>query len=154
MFRIIKHVSNDDYPSSYLVTKYMYCLVSKVTADSEAVCYCTFMFILRLRCNWCCCGLVTRLYPTLLWLHGLEPTRLPCPWDFPSKNTGVGCHFLLQVAKGSYCPRDWTCISCLGSRILHHWATREAHNWHTSLYKFEGYRVMIWLSYIMEWLPQ
>ena len=24
------------------------------------------------------------------------PRRLPCPWDFPSKNTGVGCHFLLQ----------------------------------------------------------
>ena len=28
--------------------------------------------------------------------HGLEPARLVCPWDFPSKNTGVGCHFLLQ----------------------------------------------------------
>ena len=26
----------------------------------------------------------------------MEPTRLLCPWDFPSKNTGVGCHFLLQ----------------------------------------------------------
>ena len=25
-----------------------------------------------------------------------EPTRLPHPWDSPSKNTGVGCHFLLQ----------------------------------------------------------
>ena len=28
--------------------------------------------------------------------HGLWPTRLLCPWDFPGKNTGVGCHFLLQ----------------------------------------------------------
>ena len=28
--------------------------------------------------------------------HGLEPDRLLCPWNFPSKNTGVGCHFLLQ----------------------------------------------------------
>ena len=28
--------------------------------------------------------------------HGLQPTRLPCPWDSPGKNTGVGCHFLLQ----------------------------------------------------------
>ena len=28
--------------------------------------------------------------------HGLQPTRLLCPWDSPSKNTGVGCHFLLQ----------------------------------------------------------
>ena len=28
--------------------------------------------------------------------HGLQPTRVLCPWDFPSKSTGVGCHFLLQ----------------------------------------------------------
>ena len=27
------------------------------------------------------------------------PTRLPCPWDSPGKNTGVGCHFLLQCVK-------------------------------------------------------
>ena len=26
-------------------------------------------------------------------------TRLPCPWDSPGKNTGVGCHFLLQCMK-------------------------------------------------------
>ena len=28
-----------------------------------------------------------------------QPTRLPCPWDSPGKNTGVGCHFLLQCIK-------------------------------------------------------
>ena len=28
--------------------------------------------------------------------HGLKPARLLCPWDFPGKNTGVGCHFLIQ----------------------------------------------------------
>ena len=28
-----------------------------------------------------------------------QPTRLPCPWDFPGKNTGMGCHFLLQCMK-------------------------------------------------------
>ena len=28
--------------------------------------------------------------------HGLQPTKLFSPWDFPGKNTGVGCHFLLQ----------------------------------------------------------
>ena len=28
--------------------------------------------------------------------HGLQPARLLHPWDFPGKNTGVGCHFLLQ----------------------------------------------------------
>ena len=28
--------------------------------------------------------------------HGLQPAGLLCPWDSPGKNTGVGCHFLLQ----------------------------------------------------------
>ena len=31
--------------------------------------------------------------------HGLQPTRLPRPWDSPSKNTGAGCPFLLQWIK-------------------------------------------------------
>ena len=31
--------------------------------------------------------------------HRQQPTRLPCPWDSPSKNTRVGCHFLLQCMK-------------------------------------------------------
>ena len=34
-----------------------------------------------------------------VWLHRRQPTRLPCPWDSPGKNTGVGCHFLLQCMK-------------------------------------------------------
>ena len=29
--------------------------------------------------------------------HGLQPTRLLCPWDFPGKSTGVGCHCLLEL---------------------------------------------------------
>ena len=32
-------------------------------------------------------------------LHGWQPTGLPHPWDSPGKNTGVGCHFLLQCRK-------------------------------------------------------
>ena len=32
--------------------------------------------------------------------HRRQPTRLPHPWDSPGKNTGVGCHFLLQCRKG------------------------------------------------------
>ena len=31
--------------------------------------------------------------------HRRQPTRLPRPWDSPGKNTGVGCHFLLQCTK-------------------------------------------------------
>ena len=35
-----------------------------------------------------------------VWPHRRQPTRLPRPWDSPGKNTGVGCHFLLQCIKG------------------------------------------------------
>ena len=28
--------------------------------------------------------------------YGQQPSMVLCPWDFPGKNTGVGCHFLLQ----------------------------------------------------------
>ena len=31
--------------------------------------------------------------------HRRQPTRLPCPWNSPGQNTGVGCHFLLQCMK-------------------------------------------------------
>ena len=37
-------------------------------------------------------------YPTLQ-PHRRQPTRLSRPWDSPGKNTGVGCHFLLQCMK-------------------------------------------------------
>ena len=36
---------------------------------------------------------------TLFDPHRWQPTRLLCPWDSPGKNTGVGCHFLLQCMK-------------------------------------------------------
>ena len=42
--------------------------------------------------------------------HGPQPARLLCPWDFPGKDTAVGCHFLLQ---GIPWPRDRTWVSCV-----------------------------------------
>ena len=42
-----------------------------------------------------CCS-VAQSCPTL-GLHGRQHSRLPGPWDFPGRNTGVGCHFLLQA---------------------------------------------------------
>ena len=50
----------------------------------------TYMYICR-----CTCVLthsVVRLFATPWTIAA----RLLCPWDFPSKNTRVGCHFLLQ----------------------------------------------------------
>jgi len=46
-----------------------------------------------------------------LWPCGPLPTRVLCPWDSPGKNTGVGCHALLQgifLTQGSN-----PCLSCL-----------------------------------------
>ena len=48
-------------------------------------------------------ALVVVVVPLLshVWLlqpHGLQPARLLCPWGSADKNTGVGCHFLLQVS--------------------------------------------------------
>ena len=55
--------------------------------------------------------------------QGLQPARLLCPWDFPGKNTGVGCHFLLQgifPTQGSnpglpHCRQTLYCLSHQGS---------------------------------------
>ena len=69
-----------------------------------------------------CCCLLAKLCLTLLQPHGLQTSRILCPWDFQGKNTGVGCHFFLW---GSSWPRDQThvsCISSFGRWILYHWA--------------------------------
>ena len=47
----------------------------------------------------CCCCWVTSAVSNSLWPHRWQPTRLRRPWDSPGKNTGVGCHFLLQWRK-------------------------------------------------------
>ena len=48
-----------------------------------------------------------------------------CPWDSPGKNTGVGCHALLQ---GIFLTRDWTRVSCMAGRFFTSWVIREAPN--------------------------
>ena len=45
-------------------------------------------------------GMKTATKLLQLWPHRWQPTRLPRPWDSPGKNTGAGCHFLLQCMKG------------------------------------------------------
>ena len=59
--------------------------------------------------------------------HRRQPTRLPHPWDSPGKNTGVGCHFLLQYMKvksksevAQSCPTLSNPMDC-SSRLLRPW---------------------------------
>ena len=47
----------------------------------------------------CCCCQVDSVVSDSVRPHRLQPTRLPRPRDSPGKNTGVGCHFLLQCMK-------------------------------------------------------
>ena len=51
-------------------------------------------------CCFCCCSCrITSVVSDSVRPHRQQPTRLPRPWDSPDKNTGVGCHFLLQGMK-------------------------------------------------------
>ena len=44
----------------------------------------------------CCSVLSCSVMSDSLRPYGLQPARLLCPWNFPGKDTGVSCHFLLQ----------------------------------------------------------
>ena len=52
----------------------------------------------RAVCHLCCCR-GTSVVPDSVRPQRRQPTRLPRPRDSPGKNTGVGCHFLLQCMK-------------------------------------------------------
>ena len=56
-------------------------------------------FFFNKECCCCCCCCVASVVPDSVRPHRRQPTRLPRPWDSPGKNTGVGCHFLLQCMK-------------------------------------------------------
>ena len=57
-------------------------------------------------------GLVIKSCLTL-WPHGLWPTRLFCPWDFPGKKTAISFFW------GSSQPRDWTHVSSIAGSLQH-----------------------------------
>ena len=62
-------------------------------------------------CVYMCVCQVTSVVSDSLLPYGLQPARLLCPWDTPTKNTGVGCHALLQgifLIQGSS-----LCLLCL-----------------------------------------
>ena len=67
-------------------------------------------------------------YVQFFWAHGLKPTRLFCPWNFPGKKYWSG--LLFPFSRGSFWPRDQTCISCIrctGRWFFYHCAPWESH---------------------------
>ena len=75
----------------------------------------------------CVCSIAAVISDSL-WPHGRWPARFLWPWDLPSKNTGVGCHALLQ---GLFPTQGWNprllCLLCC-KRILYCWTARETVN--------------------------
>ena len=72
--------------------------LSGLCRHSSSLTYCWLTIseerALTVCCELCCC--VCSVVSDSLQPRGLQPARLLCPWDAPGKNTGVGCHALLQ----------------------------------------------------------
>ena len=68
-------------------------LKSYVSLISSSLCKASFI-----PCCCCCCEAAS-VVSNSVQPPRQQPTRLPRPWDSPAKNTGVGCHFLLQCRK-------------------------------------------------------
>ena len=72
----------------------------------------TWRVLLKRMCV-CACSVVS----DSLALHGLQPARLLCPWDFPARILGW---FAISYSRGSSPPRCISCISHIGRQILYH----------------------------------
>ena len=104
--------------------------------------------------------------------HRRQPIRLPCPWDSPGKNTGVGCHFFLQcmkvkseseVAQSCLSLSDPMDCSLPGSSIhgifqarVLEWGANSLSKWHTRIYHIKNthmkYTKMKLLNSIPSWI--
>ena len=68
-----------------------------------------------------CYSVSRSVVPNSLRPHGLQPVRLLCLWDFPGKDTGVVCHFLLQCSYHTQQEvRDTWRTVCLNILLLFH----------------------------------
>ena len=87
LFTITKIWKQSKYPSKDAWIKRMWCI------------YTTYIYYYNI---YCCCCWVASVVSDSVWLHRWRPTRLRRPWDSAGKNTGVGCHFLLQCMHACY----------------------------------------------------
>ena len=108
----------------FQMLKFNYNYISDLRSLLKFICVAT-----KERYPWSCYSL------SHFWLFAtpwtVQPTSLPWPWDdFPGKNTGVGCHSLLQ---GIFPPKDWTHVSCIaGGFFTPEPPGKQGWNWDTS----------------------
>ena len=73
------------------------------------------------------CSVVSSSLLDMGWSHALQSTRLLRPWNSQGKNTGAGCHFLLQGIFPTQRLNPWPLSCLLHSRwVLDCWTTGEA----------------------------
>ena len=80
-------VDRSSEPKLSLQRIYLGYFLNRIPQHDEGVSHC-------LAC--CCCWKFTSVVSDSVRPHRWQPTRLSRPWDSPGKNTGLGCHFLLQ----------------------------------------------------------
>ena len=94
---VVKHSWNS--LKSYWFISFLCKDISQLS-DNSSCCY-----SVAKSCPVCTCVcLIAESCPTLFRPLWLWPTRLLCPWNFPGKNPGVGCHFFLQ---GIFLTQGW-----------------------------------------------
>ena len=94
-------------------------------------------------------GEVAQSCPTVRF-HGLKPTRLLHPWNFPGKSSGVGCHFLLQ----ENFPTQGLNPGLLHCRqMLYHLSTRAVLVYMYSFKNIYVYNLLIYLLVAVPALP-
>ena len=80
--------------------------------EKNSYCNCNYLTMIPIghhRNILCCYCYVTSVVSDSVRPYGPKPTRLPLPWDSPGKNTGMGCHFLLQCMKVKSEKWKWSC---------------------------------------------
>ena len=81
------------------------------------------------------------------WPHGLQPSRLLCPWDFPGKSPGVGCHCLLrqnllELTPKKRCPFHHRGLECKSRESRDTWSNRQIRPWSTKWSRAKANRVL------------
>ena len=88
-----------------------------------------------------------------VWPHGLQPTRLPCPWDSPDKNKGVGCHCLLHLLIPLKI-RSWISLDSKVNLLLIYLSASDTNNINSTCYMpSTPLMLFLYLKYLITSLP-
>ena len=125
------------------------------------VCLSIHCKIAKRNCKKCMKSVSHSVLSNSLQHHGLQPTRLLCPWNSPGKNTGVGCYFLLQgifLTQGIK-PRSpaLQVVCCIAGRLfieLSHQGRPKTHRWNHIPLHFERSKVIRHWQLHMVWPKQ